>query len=98
MKVKYLKQHTDEFNFTFQAGWTAEHTDTHAQQLIDGGICERVADNVRPTRHADLAAPVLDQCIVPAQMQSSGISEQLPEPGEMPPLRSKFLKGRADED
>lgn len=99
MKVKYLTQYTDEFGFTYKAGWTAEHTDAHAQRLIDDGTCERVADNVRPTRHASADTHVLDQCIVPAQQESelSGNSELLEEldrfdePGEMPPLRTNFF-------
>ena len=50
MKVQYLKQHIDDFGFTYKAGWTAEHTDPDAERLIDQGICKRVADDAKPTK------------------------------------------------
>lgn len=85
MKVKYLKQHTDQYNFTFQAGWTAEHDEPTGNKLIADGICERVADTVRPTRHPSPAVAPLEACIVPDVPVSVGPSEKGPTRGKFPP-------------
>lgn len=87
MKVLYLKPFTDQFNFTFLDGWTAEHDDAEGQRRIDAGYCERVSDNVRPTRHASVGLPLLDQCIMPAssEMELSG-NPNLPKLKNPPPL------------
>lgn len=50
MKVQYLKKHTDEHGFTFESGWTAEHTDAEAQRRIADGICQQVSDGAYPRR------------------------------------------------
>lgn len=61
MKVQYLKKYTDEHGFTFESGWTAEHTDAEALRRIADGICQQVSDGAYPRRQE----VVVMECAVP---------------------------------
>lgn len=42
MKVRYIKDHTDEFGQFFKAGCVAEHTDAEAARRKSLGVCADV--------------------------------------------------------
>jgi len=61
MKVQYTQKYTDADGFTFESGWTAEHTDAEAERRIADGVCQRVSDGAYPRRQQ----VVVMECAVP---------------------------------
>jgi len=62
MKVQYTQRYTDADGFTFESGWTAEHTDAEAERRIADGVCQRVSDGAYPRRQE----VVVMECAVPS--------------------------------
>jgi len=85
MKVQYTQKYTDADGFTFESGWTAEHTDAEAERRIADGVCQRVSDGAYPRRQE----VVVMECAVPDNglkntFSSIAVDMALNEPSESP--------------
>lgn len=64
-KVRYLKDYSDPSvapGYVFKEGWTAEHTDSDAQERIAAGFCELMPPDTR-ARKLDPADEIEAECI-----------------------------------
>jgi hypothetical protein len=68
MKVRYTKDHTDEYGYFFPKGCVGEHTETDAKARIKAGVCEETNPNAF-SRRQPLSAPLPVEC-VPEKPQS----------------------------
>ena len=64
MKVRYIKNHTDEFGQVFPKGCVAEHDEKTAEDRIAHGLCEETNQNAF-SRRMPAEVAVSTDCVVP---------------------------------
>jgi hypothetical protein len=89
MKVRYIKNHTDEHGQFFPAGCVAEHPETEGMARIVAGVCKET-DPDAYSRRQPLSAPLPVEC-VPAGTSIAG--DPGPELVNVPRPKNPQLRG-----
>ncbi len=65
MKIRYIKQFTDEHGMTFETGWVAEHSQSDCEKRVALGVAVYAEEGTRALRYSVDAPVLVDACAAP---------------------------------